>query len=662
MRRSNAHAYTFNFGTTLNLAVVSVTAALYFHSRLREQESGNFANIRAISQVFGDAATPALLLPAMLVVSVLIALVARRISSNQKTDHLLSILAIFLTVAAIASKTPLSDQPGLWAGFGRIPALTTSAIVLFAFLQGTVLRSKLSLPVRLRLIHQFSAAALLVWYLPIYIQPPNGLINFGDTSYHVVDELLAPAMGAYSYANYSPQYTGMLGWIVAPFMWLPISVETKMTLVIVVINLFILAIPVLVLTILRLQISRLPKLLTTAAFVAVWTVTGAERGYSVHFREFMVFARVVPVLVSLLALVSMLRSSSRSQELRSTIAGILCGVSFLNSLDSGAPWSIIVVVVLLIATILRIISWRVFWRFVIGLSTSLVSYCLFLVTNGLSPSVSSFVGLRIVGREIYGGGIPSVTGPHVLVMSIAVASIAFGLGIFQARGRATGRVNSQVVALALGLWMFALLLKYLLFAHPVGLPIFFAPAFIVTVIMALDSHSPTIVRQRLTNRLAALPLSFLLFLPVGAVWQAPDFRDELRRISGQHLGTTDWSSVPGRVSDGWSLKALTAYDNVLRNVATVADELQVAGLSPGYFGIFGHTVELATGVDNVLGIPAPESLRFGDSQERLACIPVNVRRPDVIIVYASSFPCPGYGPVEYRSTDSLMLYRRIQKT
>jgi hypothetical protein len=156
-----------------------------------------------------------------------------------------------------------------------------------------------------------------------------------------------------------------------------------------------------------------------------------------------------------------------------------------------------------------------------------------------------------------------------------------------------------------------------------------------------------------------LPMLFVAALPLAALWQFPDPKDELRRISGQYVNTTNWSTITGRVSDGWSPTALKIYDDFITETSTLAARLESDGSRVGYFGIFGHTLELLTGVDNVLGIPAPESLRFGSSQEELACMPVDNRMPHFVIVYASPFPCSHYRLDSTSSTDKFLVYQRV---
>jgi len=243
-------------------------------------------------------------------------------------------------------------------------------------------------------------------------------------------------------------------------------------------------------------------------------------------------------------------------------------------------------------------------------------------------------------------------------MGLTVASIAHGLRLATNPVIESLKQCRGILAITTGLWMLALLAKYLLFGHPVALPPLFPGSFIIAGLLIGEIQITPLSRETLTNRMLALPLVFLAALPVGALWHAPDPRDELRRISGNYVGRTDWSRVPGRPSDGWTQEALSsAYGDFIGETERVAQNIDPNNDSIGYFGIFGHTVELLTGVNNVLGIPAPESLRFGVSQEKLACIPVDQKQPEYVLVFGSDFPCTGYLRDYKYSTDQIAVFR-----
>jgi hypothetical protein len=295
----------------------------------------------------------------------------------------------------------------------------------------------------------------------------------------------------------------------------------------------------------------------------------------------------------------------------------------------------------------------------LGIHLGIVGYYVVLVVFGKRPSLESWVGIRSGAKSLYGGGAIDAFGPHLIVMAIAVTAIALGLRGVRGSSVTSQEVLFRVASLSLGLWILALLVKFLLAPRAVDLPPLFIPTFIAFVIIIGHFRINSPSWNQLADRLQMLPMLFVAALPLAALWQFPDPLDELRRISGRYVNTTNWSSIPGRVSDGWSPTALKIYDDFITETSALAEKLESDGSRVGYFGIFGHTLELLTRVDNVLGIPAPESLRFGSSQEELACIPVDNRMPHFVIVYASPFPCSHYRLDSTSSTNKFLVYQRV---
>jgi len=641
------------------LAVLGSAACLWIYSLLQYPVIRDSTIVAWCFSTFRDITSVIFILPGLVIVALITTAVSNQLDSRQKLRTTFTIFAGFLILCATVSLTPLPRQPGLWAGFGLIPTLLSLVATCAVILKPRLIeigRDTRSVTGKLTLLF---ALGVVLWYLPLYVQPPNGLINLGDTSYHVLDELLAPSLGAYPYANYSPQYTGMLGWALLPLKLLPFSAESTMVGVIVAANMFNLLIPLLATLILSICFPRLPRLLTLAAFVSIWSVSGAERGASVHLREFAHFARFVPVFVSMMLIAWTFKSLPRVQASKLTVTGVAVGLTCLNSADSGLPFGIATLVALTLATFTKAVTRRDFLYLIFVVLATVCLYPILLLTLGESFSMTSYIGLRSLARDAYGGGIPSVTAPHLLVMGLTVASIAHGLRL--ATNPVIGSLKQcrGILAITTGLWMLSLLAKYLLFGHPVALPPLFPGSFIIAGLLIGEIQITPLSRETLTNRMLALPLVLLAAVPVGALWQAPDPRDELRRISGNYVGTTDWSGVPGRPSDGWTPEALSsAYGDFIGETERVAESFDPNNDTIGYFGMFGHTVELLTGVNNVLGIPAPESLRFGVSQEKLACIPVDQKQPRYVLVFASDFPCTGYFRNYTYSTDQITVFRR----
>jgi hypothetical protein len=146
-----------------------------------------------------------------------------------------------------------------------------------------------------------------------------------------------------------------------------------------------------------------------------------------------------------------------------------------------------------------------------------------------------------------------------------------------------------------------------------------------------------------TKALVKFPLLLITLIPVGALLQVSNPIDEVRRITEDHLGETDWSTSPGRPVDGWTVDHLNlTYDELFLEVKRLFESLRLSEEEVMYFGYHGNTVELNTGIKNGIGIPSPESIRFGGNQVRLACAPISQNLPIAVIVYDTEFPCDGY--------------------
>jgi len=652
---------TNNEQEILSASVIATVLVLLAVQGIQSEHIRTTWLMQWLNGTFEDLTNPLLILPPLFLLGIVISWALPRIRVKARIRFLLPLLALGVLLVASASKTPFPDQPGAWTGFGYRPTLASLilALLLLLFPQAAVPKASKKLVTILKVV---IPAAVMIPYSLVYIQPPNGLINLGDTSYHVLDELLAPMLGSFPLSEYSPQYSGMLGWVLYPLKFLSLSGETTMLAVVIASNIFNLLIPLLVLLIVIGIFPSLPKMMTLAAFVVIWGVSGPSRGESVQLREFSNFGRFVPILFVIWIIVRMLNSHGASQQKLALMAGLASAFTVLGSPDFGLSFVAAFMFSLSMATYRKWVKGTIHFWFLSGMLFGIVSYCLILMLSGKAPSLASWIGLRGGAKSLYGGGEVDVFGPHLIVMAIAVTSIAFGLGGIHSNSKTNQEIPFRITILSVGLWTLILLVKYFLAPHPIDLPPHFIPSFIAFVLITGRLRIDSPACGHLSKRLLMLPVLFVLALPIAALWHFPEPRDELRRISGRYVNTTNWSSTPGRVSDGWSPNALKKYDDFIINISVLAKKIQSEDDSIGYFGIFGHTIELLTGVDNVLGIPAPESLRFGPSQETLACVPVISRKPHFIIVYSPSFPCSNYSLNLKYSLDKFLVYERVDSS
>lgn len=582
---------------------------------------------------------------------------ASRLPFRQIPVGLLSALLIFLSTAV---RQPFRDYPGLWAGFGYSSACASLALAITVAIQP--FSKKVTAAKSFRFIFYYLSPFLLISpRLLLFIQPPNGLINLGDTSYHVIDELLAPLAGSLPYSNYTPQYTGVLGWILLPIKLLRLGGESTMFSVILFANFLNVLVPVLVIAISFKIWGQVNRAVAAAAFIALWTVCGSDLGYSTQLREFSQLARFAPSLIAVWFVVrAVTKPPHESQHLSNFCAGIAVGFACLNSADHGLTLAVAIAVAMLIEIRMNRISVFQFLEIVFG-SLSLISlYILATLCFSAGPNFQSYLGLRgtaLSGTVYASDRVPDAIGPHLLALSIPI--MLFALRDSRSSGTSASRqeVANNLVGTSMAVWLLMLAIKFFLFPIAPASATLVIPAFLGGIVLLSRIRLDSLLHGRLTQRLNLVPLLMLLCTALGAVVPTSNVnvKDELKRISGTVVNTNNWSSTPGRPADGYSLAALRKEDDFLNRLTNLRGRL-VTDSSIGYFGIFGNTVEVVLGIDNVLGIAAPESMRFGSIQEKLACVPVLQRKPAFVLVYQSRFPCAGYSKSFQLSDDKVTVF------
>ena len=646
-----------------NYSILATVACVYVVTLVQSDRD----NLKSLSHTF-DAMVGSsqllLLSPLLLIAAVLIGRSSSMSQLVRPADQLNAFISFAVLVIAASIQTPLSGSSGLWAGFGLHATLASVSISSSVLVQPIDTSTLLKNRVWRSLLFYAIPLGLVLPRLLLFVQPPNGLINLGDTTYHVLDELLAPMTGGFPYANYTPQYTGALGWILLPLNLLPLSSSHLMTAIVLLCNLFNLSIPLLVVAIVRAVDPRLPRTVLLCAFVALWTVCGSDLGYSVQIREFAHFARyLIPLLALLITVRSLRRKADGSRARNSYLAGSALGAAALNGADFGLSLAIAILIAFLIMskrdrTLLNHVA-----KILFGFALCVLGYATVLKSLGESLNLGSYVGLRssALSGNIYDSDFSlDLLGPHLLLLCLPVILISIGLIQTTESLASVLPQEAQLLGLIVGLWTLALLLKFLVFPTAVAVPAYVVPAFIgisslLGVIQSLVSS-----RSRIGTRLVALPLLFIVSLSVGAVYPTAnvDVSDELQRISGTVVNRNDWSSTPARPVDGWTREALSKESNFLVVLEELRADLERNGVEVGYFGPFGGTVELVLGIDNLVGIAAPESMRFGEDQVRLACYPVAKSSAKAVIAFASDFPCSGFRIDSARSPSEFSIYLR----
>lgn len=580
---------------------------------------------------------PLLLIVAAVVSSFVLIRLPKPIPARRTEGFVASVL-IFLSLLAVDRS---NRYPDLWPGFGIVP---TSVIVLSLVVMSlSRLQQIARLPKRVvRLLPWIGISA----YIPVFIQPTYGLLNLGDTTYHVLDEILAPVVGRAPYFDYSPQYSAVFGWLIKPISFMGLSANATMTAIIVACNVFIILIVVVGVRVMKLIYPRASVGALTLALVSVWCVSGSWNGASTQLKEFATFSRYLPFVSVLWAYFSAVAArTSRSKKLKFLVLGTVLGLALINNPESGGVLVASVGGSLIIPIAKGLIK---FSHLMLVVASLFITALLFFGSQTIFfgfPSLQSIVGIRLGGSGLYEFSKLEIVGPHLIALAVAVAVLVVGI-----RNQLTSLIDGQIRVAAsfqvlLGLSTLLLFTKYFFRPIPQSIPQFFVPLTLSAFLLVIESGLPGRIWQMPNLRLSInqVPLLALIVLPLGAMTQIPNTIDEFRRVTHDHSNETSWSTSPGRPVDGWSVPSInTTYDNLFENVLLIASNLDLTNDHLMYFGWHGNAVELVTSVENGLGIPAPESIRFGGNQPRLACLPVDHVRPKFVIVYRTEFPCSGY--------------------
>jgi hypothetical protein len=625
------------------------------------QEGGYLQTLHAKTaiEILNSPNTTTIIIPCLLIAGLIIGSFSSQLARLTLIQRLLSVTAPFVLVLAILPDSDLGLNLEFWSGYGVAPAAISVSCFLMILILNRFLSDAYSNAWNFFLkLSKIASYLIVLIYLPIFLQPPNGLLNFGDTSYHVVDELLAQYSGKLPYSDYSPQYTGVLGWLLFPLRLVQLDGKLVMNCVILACNLFGFFLPIAATLMIKKLYPAVSTSLVLAACVTTSFASGTYNGSSTMLKEFSFSARLVPIFATILAVIVLLLSEPDGANPKAALLGILNALSILNNADVGLAFGLIILLVLVIVTSTNLLQRSVAITVLLWCSGTIIFYYLLGFALGRPVRWESYWGLRASSPRILYESFPlHAFGAHLIVMTVCMASIAMGIRIVRDSEKGKREAARATVYLAFGGLLVAMLVRFAIRPIPHGIGGVMISAFVPGTMLVLDGIKSIQNHWNQRTLVSALPLLLIALLPVGAVWQFPNPVDELHRISGSHYGTSDWSSTPGRMADGYSIEALTQTTPFIDYISS-AERALPTDSTIGYFGIYGHTVQLLTGITNLMGIPAPESLRFGDGQKKLACLPINESAKDFILIYGSSFPCRGYALDTKYSTSFILVYRK----
>jgi hypothetical protein len=557
-------------------------------------------------------------------------------------------------LSSIATTVPFNDIPNeLWEGFG--PWVACIAIFLAA-VQISIMRAQRKDQIFRSGKKLAYALGLLIYllYLPTFVQSPGGIININDTTYHVLDEMLAPLSGQLPHSTYMPTYTAMFGWVIAPLANIGLSASELMAVVIAFANIFFVSIPILIaLTVKRLE-PRTSLFMLPLMVIPLMGISGPMNGSSTILSGFSTFGRFFfPYFTTALGVIA-LTSIPRPRRIPwFVIFGVASAVTLLNNADFCFSFVVATLLSLLTAKLTRQIDASILRRFFAGFFGFLIVYESILVAAGRGFDLRMYSSLVILGQrgDLYFYEMAKF-GPHILVFISAVAAVALGVGrskIARTDLNMRRSVALNVALLQSGLWTLALLMMFAV--RPI-IP-FATQQLLIPMIVNFMLIGVIVFKNEPWNReratfgqlLRIAPLLLVLSLPLASIIQVPSPIDEAKRVVG-HARHPDWSSTPGRApADGWTPTILRQQGTLhhpeawLEAIENFAASYRGDLENVGYFGYMGNTVQLITGIHNVMGVSGPEHMRFGNYFEQMGCAPIGRIQPKIVLVYASPVPC-----------------------
>lgn len=546
----------------------------------------------------------------------------------------------------------IGQLPG-WEGFGfQVTCLTVLIAIIYLALSCCPpidFEKKKNRLIVIATSIFFGGLATWIYFLS-FIQTSHGIINIGDATYFVIEETVGPLVGKFPGINFVSSYTSLLGiplLLVKPFK---LGTSDLMTAVLIYLNLLSIAVPVLILQIIRTFFTRVPLgllllgILGTLQVCGSWgSLTGLTESLSrVPGRS------LLPIFLLYVYLKLQQKKMLNQSNLAHFAMGALGALTAWNNFEFGIPALIAYLIVVWVSN--RDKRWAIVGLSVAGgaMAVSVLWTILFFVTNGADTSYR----LTLLG----GGGFPmgdvrlSITGSTGLALSLLFVSSFVGIRELIFPGsqdsmslEASVKKNAAITSTFFGLWG---LLSFQFFALRSNgsfslLHIFVIPAAAGIFTIYSSRQRPFSRSSEGTNLhslLQAIPFALISGLFFATTLQSPNPFDEIRRVSGDTT-VAGWSnSTPLRQkSDIWSPDLVDFI-----YPAEINSALSTLGImgDTAYFGYMGNSIEIASGIPNVTGAPGIEMMGTKNMAE-LTCAPIYRSDKNYIISAMPATLCPG---------------------
>lgn len=537
--------------------------------------------------------------------------------------------SILVLVASILYQ-PQEESDLLWHGFGwRV--LSASVLVFAIWSTVSEVRIQGGLRQVLKLIVLLLVAVV---YLPTFIQPPRGIINLGDASHQVMEEVSGPLVGHFPGINAVSTYTSLLGLPLLLLRPLPLSGVAEMLIVDVWINVLVFLLPIMLISVgIRSGVFR--YWIFGAVFVApILLVSGRLGSASSNMASLSMIPGRTLLPVCLGYVVTRFLPENKSRALFAI--GAFGAIVGFNNIEFGVPAMIASFCCLLIFGLINRTLVRGVITYGLGLICAVI--CLFIGSLIVEGDYDIWFRIGVLAGKPYSiaGEFP-IWSTHNLLLAVFATAITIGIVLLKRLP------TPSICGIFFGLWGF-LAFPYCSYRCVEGMymstQVYFIPAIGAAfgIVGCLKGFRIKILNSpRAKDPFLAVALGSLA---LGCIAQAPNPTDEWKRVIGI-AESFPWASEPTRaVPSEWTPELI----DFLKPKAIEAVREQITDGSVGYFGYMGNSVQLATGINNLTRINSGEVLYFKGSRriEELACKEVVELQPRYIILTQIDLPCVGY--------------------
>lgn len=624
---------TFPLPIALGIKAFAITGSLIFLIQL----------LRGSAQVEGP--DKAIYLLALLIAGIFLLLGFSK-TSKATGKYFYGTVAFLVTgvgIAGIEQHEPINGvvlSNRLWLGFGPyvlISALLVTPIV-FRIIEWRSLHTALKTVISILFL---TNAALVV---PSFWQSAATVID-ADHSEYVINELFAPLIGHWPYADFIPQYQSFYGFLLKPLVAGMSAAQISNFAVLSLTFLSFLTVIVGVFIAWN-AIDRRSIVLAIALVIPFTALTQfpTREGYLGSIAALLsgLSIRIFPGLMLIALLILILRKFSANSPTKRAVAfslfGFLSGIITWQSQDFGIAAVVTAFITIAYAGSTRLIDVK---TTVIALFGYLPGFAIYPIIAGAAGAQVNFKFFLFFARQ-FGSGFGAermrTPGPVLFILPLLILLVVVH-GIYIHKSKQSNSESgdyslNSLIGFSYGLWSLFGFTYYLNRSYASGqMQVLFLPLTIslaAFVGILLKDPVKTLVfsnrgngflfsaqSMREKNFAWLLPILLIIAIPFATLLLTPNPSIEMKRIN------------EAKTSPRWPKATVLAS---VADAKVAAAYAKTNGFRIGFFGASSYYVEYETGVQSLSILNSPFDLFMSQQTAQTSCDYINSINPDVIVV------------------------------